>query len=65
MKPQELMRRAMMHIDRAITDLKATHNKGIENGAIDKLLDVYDWLHRTSDMLDQMEEIERIGDEQR
>lgn len=65
MKPSIMMRRAMMHIADAITDLQMTRNRGIANGATDKLQQIYDWLHVTADMLDQMEEIEKIGDRQK
>ena len=60
-----LMRNAMIHIDEAIIDLSMTQNYGIELGATNKLKQIYDWLGATAKVLDDMEEIERIGDEQR
>lgn len=66
MKPNtSLMREAMINIDAAINDLSAIHNKGIENGATDKLKKIYDWLGTTAQVLDDMDEIEQIGDQQR
>lgn len=66
MKPNtSLMRNAMIHIDAAINCLAMIHNKGIEQGATDKLKRIYDWLGVTAKVLDDMEEIEQIGDEQK
>ena len=57
------MRHAMIHIDAAINALTMIHNKGIEQGATDKLKRIYDWLGATAQVLDDMAEIERIGDQ--
>lgn len=66
MKPNtSLMRHAMINIDAAINALSAIHNKGIENGATDKLKKIYDWLDTTAQVLDDMDEIEQIGEQQR
>lgn len=65
MSQTNLMRRAMMHIADAITDLSSMKNKGIDNGATDKLKEVYEWLGATADVLDNIAEIEQIGDKQR
>lgn len=66
MKPNtSLMRHAMVHIDAAINALAMIHNKGIEQGATDKLKRIYDWLDITAQVLDDMDEIEQIGDKQR
>ena len=66
MKPNtSLIRHAMIHIDAAINALAMIHNKGIEQGATDKLKRIYDWLGATAQVLDDMDEIERIGDQQR
>lgn len=66
MKPNtSLMRHAMINIAAAINALSAIHNKGIENGATDKLKKIYDWLGTTAQVLDDMDEIEQIGEQQR
>ena len=66
MKPNtSLMRQAMIHIDAAINALAMIHNKGIEQGATDKLKNIYDWLGITAQVLDDMAEIEQMGEEQR
>ena len=66
MKPNtSLMRQAMINIDAAINALTMIHNKGIEQGATDKLKKIYDWLGATAQVLDDMDEIERIGEQQR
>lgn len=66
MKPNtSLMRHAMIHIDAAINALSMIHNKGIEQGATDKLKHIYDWLGETAQVLDDMDEIEQIGEQQR
>lgn len=66
MKPNtSLMRQAMIHIDAAINDLAMIHNKGIEQGATDKLKNIYDWLGITAQVLDDMAEIEQMGEQQR
>jgi hypothetical protein len=64
MKPNtSLMRHAMVHIDAAINALAMIHNKGIEQGATDKLKRIYDWLGATAQVLDDMAKIERTGDQ--
>lgn len=66
MKPNtSLMGNAMIHIDAAINELSMIHNRGIEQGATEKLRRVYDWLGATAQVLDDMEEIEQIGEQQR
>ena len=66
MKPNtSLMREAMINIDAAINDLAMIHNRGIELGATNKLKQIYDWLGATAKVLDDMEEIEHIGEQQR
>lgn len=66
MKPNtSLMGNAMIHIDAAINELSMIHNRGIEQGATDKLRRIYDWLKVTAEVLDSMEEIERMGEQQR
>lgn len=59
------LRHALVLIDGAINDCEAQHNCGIDAGATDKLRHVYDWLDATAQMLDDMAEIEQIGDQQR
>ena len=59
MKPNtSLMRHAMIHIDAAINALAMIHNKGIEQGATDKLKRIYDWLGATAQVLDDMDKLE-------
>ena len=59
MKPNaSLMRQAMINIDAAINCLAMIHNKGIEQGATDKLKRIYDWLGVTVQVLDDMDGIE-------
>lgn len=66
MKPNtSLMRQAMIEIDAAINALTMIHNKGIEKGATEKLKQIYDWLGVTAQVLDDMAELEQIGDQQR
>lgn len=66
MKPNtSLMRQAMIYIDASINALSMIHNKGIEQGATDKLKRIYDWLGATAQVLDDMTEIEQIGEQQR
>lgn len=66
MKPNtSQMRQAMIYIDEAINALEAQHNSGIDAGATNKLRHVYDWLGVTAQVLDDMEEIEQIGEQQR
>lgn len=60
-----LIGNAMVHIDEAISDLESLHNRGIDNGATDKLRKIYDWLDSVVKTFDAMAEIERIGEEQR
>ena len=60
-----LIGNAMVHIDEAISDLETLHNRGIDNGATDKLRKIYDWLDSVVKTLDGMAEIERIGEEQK
>ena len=63
MKPNtSLMRHAMIHIDAAINALAMIHNKGIEQGATDKLKRIYDWLGVTAQVLDDMDEMEGKDD---
>lgn len=63
MKPNtSLMRHAMIHIDAAINALAMIHNKGIEQGATDKLKRIYDWLDVTAQVLDDMDEMEGKDD---
>lgn len=66
MKPNtSLMREAMINIDAAINDLAMIHNRGIDQGATDKLKKIYDWLGATAQVLDDMDKIEQIGEQQR
>lgn len=59
MKPNtSLMRQAMIYIDAAINALATIHNKGIEQGATDKLKSIYDWLGITAQVLDDMGKLE-------
>lgn len=63
MKPNtSLMRHAMIHIDAAINALAMIHNKGIEQGATDKLKRIYDWLGATAQVLDDMDKLEAEND---
>ncbi len=59
------MKNAMIHIDAAIKDLEAQHNRRIDERATNILRHVYDWLDATAQMLDDMDEIEQIGEQQR
>lgn len=55
-----LMRYAMVQIDAAINALVMIHNKGIEQGATDKLKRIYDWLGTTAQVLDDMDKIDKL-----
>lgn len=64
MKPNtSLMRHAMIQIDAAINALAMIHNKGIKQGATDKLKKIYDWLDTTAQVLDDMDENEQIEEQ--
>lgn len=66
MKPNtSQMRQAMIYIDEAINALKAQHNRRIDEAATKILCHVYDWLDATAQMLDDMDEVEQIGEQQR
>lgn len=66
MKPNtSQMRQAMIDIDAAINALEAQHNRGIDESATKILRFVYDWLDATAQVLDDMDEIEQIGEQQR
>ena len=66
MKPNtSLMREAMINIDAAINCLEAQHNRRIDERATKILRHVYDWLDATAQMLDDMDEVEQIGEQQR
>ena len=61
----ESMRQAAYHVSTAIHILEQLKNPGIDNGATKPLRNRKDWLLATAKTLEDMQEIERVGEEQR
>lgn len=56
---------AAILVDEAIYTLENEHNPGLEAGAIEPLKKTLEWLTATAKVLNDMAEIEQIGDKQR